>query len=260
MDLPFDSQITCLLCWWPDSLSRMVVADVLTSHPLGFEPTWVQLNYYEGGSREVPFGPAAREALAGDGPMSWKIETERGWEGPSVGHNRTLHVDLVKAGRSLPTSTIEVLAQLDGFTIGLRGDAADHVWQSEKSLGNYRVFGRPYEHLPTYRDRHGRERVDISGNPGRDSETVGLRMWAASDIWFGPEAGRALDYSRIHTIPVGALTELPNDRWHLHLYDLYDPIDEIRRKQSALRAHLDWDRLEAEAPQRVAELRAQRGW
>lgn len=240
-----------LLSWWPGTFDRAKAAEILTVLDLGFTPKSVEVNPgpRAGKVRPVRWGPGAVEVLADPAPFSWSIVAGNGWGQPNIQQGPLLECDRLDSGPSpMPASTVEALIQLDGFTLGAEGDTYDRDWESETDVGNYETFGRPHSHLPRGVPYLGDETIDVSGNAGRLSFAPGLRMWAGTDVWFGPAAGRVMDYAKVPTIPVGTLTGLPNDRYHLHLFDLGDPIEEIREKQAALRAHLDWDRIEAEAP------------
>ena len=157
------------------------------------------------------------------------------------------------AGTAPPTGLVELLLGHPGLILGTRGDGNDAAWQGERFPQHYEWwYDGEWRHLPRVLDKRGRELIDISGNPGRVTMVAGLPLWAAQDLWFGPDAALVVDYDAIPTLPVGRLTDLGKGRWHVRLWEDGTPLEEIRKAQRTLRDHLGYD----EAADRVEEIRA----
>lgn len=255
---PWPVKISTSFNWWPGARSAAEVGDLLFSHDLGFEPNRVHFRV-AGVDIDTAFDARGHAVLKDSTVSHWSILIEpEEWGAPAIrgGHQTTLE-SMDFDGGVPPMETLDALARTEGFTLGTRGDGNDSVWQGETSINNYQVYKRPYDHLPTVWDPvWKRDEIDVRGNPGRMSHTVGMRPWAGTDVWFGPAAARVMDYERVPTIPVGQLRSLGDDVWHLHLYDLDEPEAAIREKQAALREHLQWDEIEEDTPRREEELRA----
>jgi hypothetical protein len=165
----------------------------------------------------------------------------------------TVGTEVQLAGVAPPTPLLEALVATPGLILGARGDWEDARWQGEEVPQHYEWwYSGEWKHLPRRVDKRGRELIDVSGNPGRVTSVAGVPLWAAQDLWFGPDAALVVDHAAIPTLPVGRLTDLGGGRWHVRLWDDGTPLDEIRRAQQLLREHLGYDA----ALERAEEIRA----
>lgn len=156
-------------------------------------------------------------------------------------------------GTAPPDDLLGTLLDTPGLVLAARGDAEDARWQGERNPNHYRWwYDGEWEHLPRVVDKRGRELVDVSGNPGRITSVAGIGLWAAQDLWFGPDAALVVDYDAITNLPVGRLTDLGEGRWHVRLWEDGTPLEEIRKAQQTLRDHLGFDA----ASDRADEIRA----
>ena len=162
------------------------------------------------------------------------------------------------AERNLSEDLSRLLIPLVGFNAMHCHDRTDLTWQSETMAQNYKIFKRPWEHLPTYTDPDtSHQRVDISGNPGRKLELPGMRIVAAWRMWYGRGAFPFLPRERLLSFPdAHRIEELENDVVFIELYE--DPLDyenpENRRRQQAFRDWMGLDELAAKAPKLLQAL------
>ncbi len=151
---------------------------------------------------------------------------------------------------------VERLTSHPAFTSAMLGDEDDRLWQGQRKISRYRQTGRPYEHLPRTVDRRGREVIDVSGNSGRLRETLGMRLWAGAQVWFGPAADAIVGLDRVRSLPVGEVSELSGGRVHVRLFEVGDPMGEVREKQRIFEEWLRFDELEARREELLAAYNA----
>jgi hypothetical protein len=137
-----------------------------------------------------------------------------------------------------------------GLVAALLADDQDVFWQSADMPNEYEVSGKSHDRLPKYTDpTTGWEKIDISRNPGRRTPVPGMWLLAASRMWFGPPAFSVLDRERLRAFPDGSVTERPDRIVEVRLFDLAEPIDEIRGKQRRFRDWMGYDDIERRAPE-----------
>lgn len=220
----------------------------------GFAP--LEVTVTEPGPTPVtfPFDDAAWGRIL-ETPGAWGFDLDMGdLKRPRLAcRGGSVHTEVQLTGVAPPDDLVEVLLDSPGLILGVRGDGEDARWQGEQNPNHYRWwYDGEWEHLPRIVDKRGRERIDISGNPGRITGVAGITLWAGQDLWFGPDAGLVVDYDAIPSLPVGRLTDLGEGRWHVRLWEDGTPLEQIRKAQQLLRDHLGYDA----AVERVDEIRA----
>jgi hypothetical protein len=70
-------------------------------------------------------------------------------------------------------------------------------------------------------------------------------LWAAASMWFGPNAFSVIDRDRLLRVPVGTVSETEQGIVRVELFDLDDPLDLIRERQTAFREWIGFDDIVA---------------
>lgn len=219
----------------------------------GFTPREVTVTQSGPTPVAFPFDDSAWERILAT-PGAWGFDLDMGdLEEPRLGCRAgSVHTEVQLTGIEPPEGLVAVLLDTPGLIMGVRGDDEDARWQGEQNPNHYRMwYGGEWEHLPRTVDKRGRERIDISGNPGRITSVAGLTLWAGQDLWFGPAAALVIEYDAIGTLPVGQVTDLGEGRFHVRLWEDGTPLEEVRKAQQVLRDHLGYDAAAA----RVDEIR-----
>lgn len=246
MSGPTEPRDVTIFTYLPGIVDVRRVCDLVRSCDLGFRPTGVRIRAWGADQVEAAYDDAVWDRiLATPDVHGFALESE--------GSSPSLECDVFPVGTEVMVSgvrpspsLVERLVDLPGLLGGASGDHTDASWQGEEDPEHYRMwFDGPWEHLPRTTNEWGEEVIDVSGNPGRDTDVPGMRLWAAQDVWFGPASAVAIDYDRIASLPVGAVTDLGGGRYHVRLWEDGTPIEEIRKAQQVLRDHLAYDAAEA---------------
>lgn len=242
------------VCFLPGSLNAALFADLVANHHLGFAPTQLRTDR-PGRSGGVKYSAKALDRLRSLEPLAWAtVEGSDGSLSLSGIAGWPAQVIVWKTERWPPEELIETAATVPGFVATMIGDGDDVFWQSADQINTYQVYDRPWRHLPTvWDDVFGREKIDVSNNPGRQAPAPGMWLWAAAKLWFGPQSFRLLDRDRVVGLSVGNVTVRPDGIVTIALFDLDDDIDRIRDVQRRFRAALNYDGLEPRARQLAAE-------
>lgn len=132
-------------------------------------------------------------------------------------------------------------------------------WQNERVIDNYKVFHKPYEHLPKVWDDELSpvlgELIDISKNPGHLQETYQFVLMAAPEMWFGPGSWKVFDKKIIVDFPEATeIKEILNDVVYIRLFDWktadYEDF-EIIKLQKDFRKWTKMDTIEEELNKKV---------
>ena len=238
----------------PGSLDLAGAVGLLSAGDLGFSP--VEVTVKNPGPRLVtfPFDAAAWDRILQTPGATGFDLTMGGLTKPRLTCTAdSFCTSLQLAGSALSGTWFEALLATPGLILGSSGDGEDARWQGEENPQHYQWwYSGEWEHLPRIVDKRGRELIDVSGNPGRLTHVVGIMLWAAQDLWFGPGSALVIAYDAVPTLPVGRLTDLGDGRWHVRLWEDGAPLEEIRKAQQTLRAHLGYDA----ASERVDAIRA----
>ncbi len=242
-----------------DQVDDQAVLDLVSS--LDFEGRATQVYYDPGGSaaiRRMRYGPDVFDRLSGQEFASLEVTDHVGETLLSTMFLRRFLLRELSFDEAYDdlSARIEALTAHPAFTVAVYGDRDDCSWQGETSVSNYRMFKRPYEHLPRTVDRRGREVIDVSGNSGRLRETLGMRLWAGAQVWFGPAADAIVGLDRVRSLPVGEVSELSGGRVHVRLFEVGDPMGEVREKQRIFEEWLRFDELEARREELLAAYNA----
>ncbi len=245
-----------------DQVDNQVVLDLVSS--LDFEGRATQVYYDPGGSaaiRRMRYGPDVFDRLSGQEFASLEVTDHRGEV--LLSHMfldefllRELSFDEVFGDWP---ARLERLTAHPAFTTAVFGDSDDWLWQGQESICRYQQTGREYEHLPRTVDEWGEEVIDVSGNPGRLRNTLGMRLWAGAQVWFGPAADAIVGLDRVRSLPVGEVSELSGGRVHVRLFEVGDPIGQVREKQRIFEKWLRFDELEARRDELLAAHRSHEG-
>ncbi len=248
MSGPTEPRDFTIFTFLPGSVDVRRLCALARSTDLGFVPTGVRVRAWGADQVEAPYDGDIWEQITGTPEVhGFALETE--------GTTPSFSCDVFPVGTEIMVSgtpptqdLVDRLVGLPGLLGGASGDHTDAMWQSEEDPEHYRLwFDGPWEHLPRTTNEWGEEAVDVSGNPGRDTDVPGMRLWAAQDLWFGPASALVVDLDAIGTLPVGHVTDLGEGRWHVRLWEDGAPLEEIRKAQQALRDHLGYDAAELRA-------------
>lgn len=238
--------ILTYVCFEPASLSPAVVADLIESEDLGFVPVRIGTDQF-GRSGGVKYSAKSLVRLRALKDVAWvSVEGDGGRFEVGGIAGWPAQVLVLESQGWPPESLIEAATVLPGFVAAMVGDGDDVFWQSADQVNTYEVHGRPWEHLPKVRDEvFDRDKIDISGNPGRRVPAPGLWLWAASKIWFGPGAFALIERERLLKLPVGKVLIRADGVVVVELFDLSDDLTDVRDAQRVFRDWLDYDGLEA---------------
>ncbi|RLV48174.1 hypothetical protein D9V37_19070 [Nocardioides mangrovicus] len=239
-----------LFSFVPGSRPLSVWVDVLRRLPLSFTPTRVRVRVPGEDVPDIGFDDDTwHRSSTLEGATSVRLEQvenagrddERVVAVLQVTVARVVHEVLLSHVEANP-ELLAALLEAPGLIGGSRGDEQDATWQGETQPQHFEFwYPHDWQHLPRTTDRHGREIIDVSGHPGRISNVVGWRMWAAQDDWYGPGARLYVDLDALATLPLGEVTDLGEDRWHVRLWPDGASFEQIRTAQATLREHLGYD-------------------
>lgn len=254
MSTPTEDHLRTDVEFLPGSPDMPGAIALLRAVGLGFTPREVTVSHPGPRPIAFPFDDAAWERiLSTAGARGFDLDMGNLERPRLTCHAGSVGTEVQFSGMAPPDQLLEVLLSTPGLILAVRGDGQDARWQGEENPNHYRWwYDGEWEHLPRIVDKRGRERIDVSGNPGRVISVAGVTLWAAQDLWFGPDAALVVDYDAIPSLPVGRLTDLGEGRWHVRLWDDGTPLDEVRKAQQTLRDHLGFDA----AAERVDEIRA----
>lgn len=220
----------------------------LRTSELGFRPTDVVIRPSGADSVELPYDEDVWGTI-GDTPDVEGLELDTDGSDPSASCGVfPVEAELQVSGVLPSSSFLDAALALPGLIGGASGDGEDGRWQSETNPNHYRMwFDGPWENLARKVDNLGREIIDVSDNPGRITDSPGMRLWAAQDVWFGPGSALVIDHDAVASLPVGRVTDLGGGRWHVRLWEDDASVEEIRKAQQVLRNHLGYDAAESRA-------------
>lgn len=182
-------------CWTvfsfvADSLDLGAVTALVRETDLGFTPAMARVRVLGEPDAEMPFGDDVWDrVMSTEGAYGFVLSGPGGADPSFDAAVLSLSTEVMLSEAWPTPSLLESLVTAPGLIGGARGDATDAHWQGEDQVNQYRMwFDGPWEHLPRTIDSWGDEVIDVSGNPGRITQVPGLRLWAAQDVWFGPEA------------------------------------------------------------------------
>ncbi len=226
-------------------MSPAVVADLIESGDLGFVPAKIGTDQF-GRAAGVKYSAKSVGRLRALKDVAWvSVEGDGGRFELGGIAGWPAQVLILESEGWPPEQLIEKAAVLPGFVAALVGDGDDVFWQSADQVNTYEIHGRAWEHLPKVHDEvFDRDKIDVSGNPGRRAPAPGMWLWAASKIWFGPGAFALVERERVLTLPVGRVASLADGVVVVELFELSDDLVAIRDAQRVFRDWLDYDGLE----------------
>lgn len=252
------SAVWTSITYVPGAQDGAAFARLLARHSdLGFRPEKIRYSA-AGRSRSTAFSDSALTRVSeSQGVENVEVDGPDGSIGfGHVGSLQAHQVNGVTPGLP-PSGLLEEAVAMPGFIAALVADDEDVFWQSADMPNTYDVHGMSHQDLPKYTDpTTGWEKIDLSGNPGRRTPVPGMWLLAASRMWFGPQAFSVLDRELLVSFADGSVTERPDGIVEVQLFDLTEPIDEVRAKQRRFREWMGYDDIERRAPElfrRVAD-------
>ena len=131
----------------------------------------------------------------------------------------------IKDETFLDLKNLLVAANRLGLTTAQRFDYVKARWQSEQIVSNFEVFQKKHDHRqkivhPVWGKSSGLT-IDISNNPGRDILTIGMRLFAAPEMWFGTGAWQYFHLKDLLACPVVEETRTITDNLlYVKLFDV----------------------------------------
>ena len=226
----------------PGAVDVRRLCDLARTTDLGFRPTSVRIRSWGADQVEAPYDAATWDTILGVPEVhGFELETD-GAEPSLSAYVFPVQAEVMVSGAAPTAEFLAAALDLPGLVGGASGDATDARWQGETNPNHYRLwYDGAWEHLPRTTDEWGDEIIDVSGNPGRITDSPGMRLWAAQDLWFGPGAALVVAYDAIASLPVGRVTDLGEGRWHVRLWEDGTALEDVRTAQQALRDHLGYD-------------------
>lgn len=242
-------------CFDLESLDGLLIGQLIRE--AHFRPTQISANtFFENGGK---FTDKLIERIERDQNISHvEIATKFGDNGPSleifslpswgmqVVYWTSEHPNIP------PVEYFNGLTSLIGFNVGYRTDADDLFWQSETRISTYKVFSKPFEHLPKAFDPDFEEEIiDVSHNPGRRSPFPGMWLQASWQMWFGYGSARFIPHERLRSFQLqyGRMEELPSGAIFIQLYEKGEEygLKENRLVQKRFREWIGMNELEQQA-------------
>ncbi len=193
------------LCFGPESLSGVDIAELVEGGLLGFRPRYVRGRQLS--AKQTELSKAALRSIEQiDVPEAIFLSAEKGFGGENT-FSVSLHPGkgALTLSWTLPQHTeppcdaLRALCRRAGFNAGLSFDAEDVFWQSLTDANTYRALGGRTDGLAVRSDPEFPDRtiIDIRHNPGRLDLLPGMWMGAAWRIYCGPSAIALLGRERL---------------------------------------------------------------
>ncbi len=152
-----------------------------------------------------------------------------------------------------PISELEELCSINGFNAAYCVDKDDWFWQSTDSINTYESRKKDHSNLPKIIDKDfGREKIDISKNPGRKYLFPGMWLMSCYQMWFGEYFFQFVPKERFLAFPyANKIRELESGTVFIELYENPHECDkkENREIQAAFREWVGMDELEKKGPE-----------